>query len=360
MKKHQYAVIMAGGIGSRFWPWSKGDYPKQFLDILGTGRTLLQQTYDRLLGIFSPGRIFIITNEAYRDIAYQQLPELKEEQLLLEPSRKNTAPCIAYAFHKILALDSNACVAILPSDHIILNEEKFSAALNKAMKSVEKKDVIVTLGIRPSRPDTGYGYIQFLEEKEDAGLFKVKTFVEKPPIEIATTFYQSGDFLWNAGIFISNARTLLNAYHHYLPEVNDIFKEGKKLYNTAGEKDFVNKAFALCPNVSIDNAIMEKAKNVMVIPAQFGWSDLGTWASLYESRKKDYWGNAVQGRNVMIYDSANCMVMVPDDKLVVLEGLEDYIVVETRDTLLICRKDQEQRIKEIVMDIRLKKGDKYL
>jgi mannose-1-phosphate guanylyltransferase len=198
------------------------------------------------------------------------------------------------------------------------------------------------------------------EEKEDGGLFKVKTFVEKPPLDIATTFFQSGDFLWNAGIFISNARTLLNAYHHYLPEVNDFFKEGKKFYNTPKEKEFVYKAFSMCPNISIDTAIMEKAKNVMVIPAQFGWSDLGTWASLYESRKKDYWGNAVQGKNVMIYDSANCMVMVQDKKLVVLEGLEEYIVVETDDVLLICRKDQEQKIKEIVMDIKMKKGEKYL
>jgi len=360
MKKHQYAVIMAGGIGSRFWPWSKSDQPKQFLDILGTGKTLLQLTYERLQKTFSANRIFIITNEAYLQIAKEQLPDLKDEQLLLEPARKNTAPAIAYAFHKILAMDSNACVAILPSDHIILNEEKFEVALNKSLKAVEKKDVIITLGIRPTRPDTGYGYIQYLEEKEEDGLYKVKTFVEKPPLEMATTFFQSGDFLWNAGIFISNARTMLNAYHHYLPEVNDIFKEGKKVYNTPKEKEFVYKAFSLCPNVSIDNAIMEKAKNVMVIPAHFGWSDLGTWASLYESRMKDYWGNAVQGKNVVIYDSANCMVMAPDNKLVVLEGLEDYIVVETADSLLICRKSQEQKIKEMVMDIKLKKGEKYL
>ena len=352
--------MMAGGIGSRFWPYSKSAKPKQFLDFLGTGKTLLQLSYERLLRTFSPDHIFMITNEAYEEMVAKQIPSLSKDRLLLEPVRKNTAPCIAYACHKILAMDTNASVAILPSDHVITNEEKFSSALQKALKISEKKDVITTLGIRPTRPDTGYGYIQFLEEKEEDGLFKVKTFVEKPPLEMATTFYQSGDFLWNAGIFISNVRSLLNAYHHYLPEVNEIFKEGKKLYNTPGEKDFVYKAFTLCPNVSIDHAIMEKAKNVMVIPAQFGWSDLGTWASLYEASKKDYWGNAVSGKNVMIYDSANCMVMVPDKKLVVLEGLEDFIVVDTEEALLICRKDQEQKIKEIVMDIKLKKGEKYL
>ncbi|HYV94580.1 MAG TPA: mannose-1-phosphate guanylyltransferase [Chitinophagales bacterium] len=360
MKKHHYAVMMAGGIGSRFWPLSKTNYPKQFLDILGTGKSLLQQSYERLQHTFAADRIFIVTNASYRDITRQQLPELKDSHLLLEPTRKNTAPCIAYAAHKILAMDSNAGIAITPSDHIITNEEKFSAALNKGLKVAEKKDILITLGIRPTRPDTGYGYIQYLEEKEEDGLYKVKTFVEKPPLEMATTFYQSGDFLWNAGIFISNVRTLLNAFHHYLPEVNDIFKEGKKLYNTPAEKDFVSKAYTLCPNVSIDNAIMEKAKNVSVIPAKFGWSDLGTWASLYEAYQKDYWGNAVSGKNVMIYDSSNCMVMVPDKKLVVLEGLEDFIVVETEDVLLICRKDQEQKIKEIVMDIKMKNGEKYL
>jgi mannose-1-phosphate guanylyltransferase len=287
VKKHQYAVMMAGGIGSRFWPLSRTKYPKQFLDILGTGKSLLQQSYDRLRNTFAADRIFVVTNEAYREVTQQQLPELKEDHLLPEPVRKNTAPCIAYACYKILALDSNACIAVTPSDHIIVNEEKYSAALIKALKVVEKKDIIVTLGIPPTRPDTGYGYIQYHEEKVEDGLYKVKTFVEKPPLEMATTFYRSGDFLWNAGIFISNVRTLLNAYHHYLPEVNDIFKEGKKLYNTKGEKDFINKAYTLCPNVSIDNAIMEKAKNVSVIPAKFGWSDLGTWASLYEAYHKD-------------------------------------------------------------------------
>ncbi|MBX7107614.1 MAG: mannose-1-phosphate guanylyltransferase [Chitinophagales bacterium] len=360
MKKHQFAVMLAGGIGSRFWPVSKSRMPKQFLDILGTGQSMMQMTYDRLLRNFSPDKIFVITNESYRDIAKQQLPALNDENLLLEPARKNTAPCIAYAGHKILSIDTNASFIITPSDHMILREDQYDKAVQQAMKVVQKRDIIITLGIRPTRPDTGYGYIQYMEDSGEDGVFKVKTFVEKPPLDIATTFYRSGDFLWNAGIFISNVRTLMNAYHHYLPEVNDVFKEIKKVYNTPGEKEFVAKAFSMCPNVSIDTAIMEKAKNVCVIPAQFGWSDLGTWASLYEQYAKDYLGNAVSGKNVMIYDSTNCMVMVPEKKMVVLQGMEDYIVVDTEEVLLICRKDQEQEIKQIVADIKRNKGDRFL
>lgn len=360
MKKHQYAVMLAGGIGSRFWPVSKSKLPKQFLDILGTGKSMMQMTYERLLRSFAADKIFVITNESYRDIAKKQLPGLKDENLLLEPARKNTAPCIAYAGHKILSIDTNSAVMITPSDHMILREEQYDKAVMKALKVVQKRDIIVTLGIRPTRPDTGYGYIQYMEEVEEDGVFKVKTFVEKPPLDMATTFFRSGDFLWNAGIFISNVRTLLNAYHHYLPEVNEVFKEIKKVYNTPGEKEFVAKAFSMCPNVSIDTAIMEKAKNVSVIPAQFGWSDLGTWASLYEQYQKDYLGNAVSGKNVMIYDSSNCMVMVPEKKMVVLQGLEDYIVVDTEEVLLICRKDQEQEIKQMVADIKRNKGDRFL
>jgi len=276
MKKHNYAVMLAGGIGSRFWPVSKSKLPKQFLDILGIGKSLMQLTYERLQRSFSANRIFVITNEAYRDIAMKQLPLLKEENLLLEPARKNTAPCIAYAGHKILSLDSNACAVITPSDHIILREDQYDKALQKALKVAEKRDIIITLGVRPTRPDTGYGYIQFMENKEEDDVFKVKTFVEKPPLDIATTFYQSGDFLWNAGIFISNVRTLLNAYHHYLPEVNDVFKEGKKVYNTSAEKEFVAKAFTMCPNVSIDTAIMFSRSSGVRIRSGIGVSQTST------------------------------------------------------------------------------------
>lgn len=351
---------MAGGIGSRFWPYSKTGLPKQFLDILGVGKTLLQMTYDRLLQIVLPQNIFVITNADYGATTRSQLPQLPESNLLLEPYRKNTAPCIAYTTLRLISLDQSASVAFFPSDHFILGEDKFAAAVTAALKTSEKKDVIITIGIRPTRPDTNYGYIQFLEHREEHGLYKVKTFVEKPPAEIASVFYQSGDFLWNAGIFISNVRTLLNAYQHYLPEVIQYFKEIRRWLNTPEEPAMVSRAYSLCPNISIDNAIMEKARNVMVMPAAFGWSDLGTWASLYQAFPKDYLGNAVKGKNVMIYDAQNCMVMVPDHKLVVLEGLEDFIVVDTEEVLLVCRRDQEQRIKEIIMDIRLKKGDRFV
>ncbi len=351
---------MAGGIGSRFWPYSRADHPKQFLDILGVGKTLLQLTLERIRSLLPPENILVVTNATYADLVRQQLPEIIEHNILLEPYRKNTAPCIAYACHKLLSRNSAAQAVLLPSDHFILGEEKFKATLLAALKITERQDIIVTIGVRPTRPDTGYGYIQFLESKQDGDLLKVKTFVEKPPPEMAATFCQSGDFLWNSGIFISNIRTMLNAYQHHLPEVNELFKKGKKVYDTPEEASFIDRTYALCPNVSIDTAIMEKAKNVMVMPATFGWSDLGTWVSLYEAYAKDYWGNAVKGKNVMIYDAHNCMIMVPAEKLVVVEGLEDFIVVDTHDALLICRKNQEQRIKEIVMDIKLKTGDRFL
>ncbi len=351
---------MAGGIGSRFWPYSKNKKPKQFLDVLGTGKTLIQQTYDRFAQFILPENIFVIANDAYKDLVREQLPKIKETNLLLEPARKNTAPCVAYAAHKIASINGNANIIIAPSDHVILNEMVFADVAEKALTLVGIKDVLVTLGIMPTRPDTGYGYIQFHEDQNENGAFKVKTFVEKPTLEIAKTFYQSGDFLWNAGIFVANVKSWVRAFHHYMPEMNELFAEGKTAYGTAKEKDFITKTYAQCPNVSIDIGIMEKAKNVLVIPAKFGWTDLGTWASLYGMYEKDYLGNAVSGKNVMIYDSTNCIVMVPNNKLVVLEGLDDYIVVDTDDVLLICQKSQEQEIKQIVADIKRQKGEKYL
>jgi mannose-1-phosphate guanylyltransferase len=236
----------------------------------------------------------------------------------------------------------------------------FADIAEKALTLVSMKDVLLTLGVMPTRPDTGYGYIQFLEDVNENGAFKVKTFVEKPTLEIAKTFYQSGDFLWNAGIFVANVKSWVRAFHHYMPEMNELFTDGKKFYNTPKEKSFITKIYAQCPNTSIDIGVMEKAKNVLVIPAKFGWTDLGTWASLYGMYEKDYVGNAVSGKNVMIYDSNNCMVLVPDNKLVVLQGLEDYIVVDTEDVLLVCEKNREQEIKQIVADIKRQKGEKFL
>lgn len=352
---------MAGGIGSRFWPASRTEKPKQFLDILGTGETLLQSTYNRFLKICPKENIYILTNTDYIDLVKEQLPDIQDHQILAEPARKNTAPCIAYASYKIHSIDPDANIIVAPSDHIIVKEEEFVRIVNQAFDFVDSHDALCTLGILPTRPDTGYGYIQFIEEAESEGVHKVKTFTEKPDRVTAEQFIESGDFLWNAGIFIWNVKNILSAFQKYLTEVSDAFEEIKEYINSAKEKGAIEKAFAECPNISIDFGIMEKAENVYVLPSNLGWSDLGTWASLYVEREKDYLRNAVSGKHVVIYDASNNIVHVPDDKLVVIEGLENFIVVDTDDVLLICNKDNEQKIKEITQDIKNSRGgEKYL
>ena len=358
--KNTYVAIMAGGIGSRFWPKSRQNHPKQFLDILGVGKTLIQSTYERFLKICPKENIYVLTNENYRSLVKEQLPDISDEQILGEPMRKNTAPCIAYFTGKIFEKDPEANTIIAPSDHLVLHEDKFISIVNKAVDFVADHDAMVTLGIRPTKPNTGYGYIQYVEESEKQGIFKVKTFTEKPSLKIAKTFIKSGDFLWNSGIFIWNVKTIQKAFKKHLPEVHEVFEDGKKFYNTQNETAFVSKAFSMCSNISIDYGVMEKADNVYVIPADLGWSDLGTWNSLYESYEKDYFENAVSGKNVIVMDAADCMVMVPDEKLVVLQGLRDYVVVDTNDVLLIFHKSQEQELKQLVNEIKRKKGDKYL
>ncbi len=355
-----YVTIMAGGIGSRFWPMSRVDYPKQFLDMLGVGKTMIQLTYERLLKICPKENIYIVTNEKYRELINEQLPQLSNDQIVAEPLRRNTAPCIAYISHKIAKINPKARMIVAPSDHIVTNDDAFIAALLSGLSFIEKKDSLITLGIRPSRPDTGYGYIQFIEDIEKDGVYKVKTFTEKPTLEIAKSFLKSGDFLWNSGIFLWNVRSILRAFEKHLPEINDIFKEGIGKYNTPEEIPFIKKAYSQCTNVSIDYGVMEKANNVSVIPADFGWSDLGTWISLYEKFNKDYMGNAVSGKKVMMYDSVNCMVVAPDEKLVVLQGIQDYIIIDTDDVLIICKKSEEQIIKTITTDIKRKKLGEYL
>ena len=351
---------MAGGIGSRFWPASKMAQPKQFLDILGVGKSLLQMTYDRFVKICPKENIFVVTNTAYVDLTREQLPALEKNQVLGEPQRRNTAPCVAYISHKIASINQDANVVVAPSDHLILKEKKFIEVVKNALGFVDKNDTLVTLGIKPSRPDTGYGYIQYLTDKEVDGVYQVKTFTEKPTLEIAKSFIESGDFLWNSGMFIWNVKSIIGAFKRYRRELHDTFAEGKDVYNSAEEEEFIENAYALCTNISIDYAIMEKASNVGVVPSDFGWSDLGTWASLYEKYDKDYLGNAVKGKNVMIFDATNCMVMAPDEKLMILQGLDDYIVVDTPDALLICKKSNEQQIKQMTADIKRKKRDKYL
>lgn len=352
---------MAGGIGSRFWPMSKTDFPKQFIDILGTGRTLLQQTYDRLLNICPGENIYVVTNSQYKALVEEQLG-IPQFQILSEPSRRNTAPCIASANYVIAKRNPNANIIVAPADHLILKESKFVEVINKALDFTANQDALVTLGIKPSRPDTGYGYIQFDANHHTANneIKKVKTFTEKPNLELARQFVESGEFSWNSGMFIWSLNSIQKAFEDNLEEMDALFKEKADLFGTVDEQKAIEAIYAICKSVSIDYGIMEKAENVYVISADIGWSDLGTWGSIYTHLKHDKNGNAVMGKNVMLYDSKNCIVNVPKEKLVVLQGLENYIVVEANDCLLICKKEDEQKIKEFVMDVKINKGEKFV
>jgi len=361
MNKNNYAIIMAGGIGSRFWPISRSSHPKQFIDILGTGKTLIQNTYERFLKICPPENIYVVTNENYTKLVKHQLPDMGDGQILTEPVMRNTAPCVAYGCFKIESLNPEAVIVVAPSDQQILDEEAFVTAIEKSLQTAASTDSLITLGIKPSRPDTGYGYIQYTDQAINQDFHKVKTFTEKPTLEIAKTFIQSGDFLWNAGIFVWSAQAIVKAFGRHLPEMHEIFAEARPVYNTDEEKSYVHKAYQQCINISIDYGIMEKADNVYVLPSAFGWSDLGTWASIYDLAEKDYVGNAViPSEKVIMYDSSNCMVNVPGEKLVILQGLHDFIVVESNNTLLICPRDQEQNVKQVVADVKAKFGTKYI
>ncbi len=357
--KNNYVAIMAGGIGSRFWPESRNNYPKQFLDILGTGKSLIQWTFERFKNICPKENIFIITNEMYIPTLKKQLPELLDNNILSEPSRKNTAPCAAYIAHKLFALNPDANIIMSPADHLIFDERKFERDIIDSLDFVSNNDVLVTLGIKPTRPDTGYGYIQYETSKNKDRFYEVKTFTEKPSHELAETFIRSGDFLWNAGIFVWNAKTIIKEMQTYLPEMNEVFAQ-VDTYNTPEEHHSIETVYPQCTNISIDYGIMEKAKNVHVIPSYFGWCDLGTWNSAYDNSDKDYLGNAVYGKDVMIIDASQCMVKANDGKLVVLQGLENFIVVDTDDVLLICERNREQQIKDYVAEVKRNKGDKFL
>lgn len=360
MNQHNYVAIMAGGIGSRFWPMSRTNYPKQFLDILNTGKTLIQWTYERYADFIPKENIFVITSDEYAAIVAEQLPDLPVENILGEPSRKNTAPCIAYISFKLLQRDPKASLIVAPSDHLILDKIAFKKVCLEALSFVTKHNAFITLGIQPTHPNTGYGYIQYEQHAVSDNVFKVKTFTEKPNLELARTFLASGDFLWNAGIFVWQVKNIISAFEHYLPEMYELFASEKEKFNTGEEKQALAEIYPQCTNISIDFGIMEKANNVYVIPSSFGWSDLGTWNSAYDNFDKDYLDNAVAGNSVVVIDATKCMVHVPNDKLVLLQGLDDFIVVDTRDVLLICKKDKEQEIKEYVAEVKRKKGDKFL
>ncbi len=405
-KKNNYCVIMAGGVGSRFWPYSREEKPKQFLDFFGTGRSLLQMTVDRFRPIVPIENMFIVTNVAYKQIIMEQVPDLKEVQILCEPARRNTAPCIAYATAHIRALclqkaygytqkeqgfakdgsikggttdsklpsyleidwnkpEMQANIVVAASDHLILEEEKFRETIQKAFDFVSQNKAICTLGMRPTRPETGYGYIQYINERSQSelndgmsaakplndGIYPVKTFTEKPNLEMAKVFLESGDFLWNSGIFIWNLQTISEAFRYLLPEVADRFREGELLMGTEKEEKFIEQIFPKCPNISIDYGIMEKADNVFVIPSSFGWSDLGTWGSLYELSEKDADGNVSLHSEAHFHEAKNNIVVLEPGKKVIVQGVEDMIIVEEKGALLVCKKAEEQRIKQFVSEL---------
>lgn len=355
-KSNSYCVIMAGGIGSRFWPLSTSEKPKQFLDILGTGRTLLQLTYDRFIKILPRENFLVVTSESYKNLVLNQLPSLHESQVLSEPLRRNTAPCIAYATYKILNRCPDANIIVAPSDHLIVKEDHFLNEIEKGLKFVTGKDSLLTFGIHPHTPETGYGYIQVAEKivyDEFQNLFRVKTFTEKPDRKMAELFIETGEFYWNSGIFIWSGTAIQKAFAKHLPEVNALFRKGIKFLDTPNEGYFINNAYAECPNISIDYGVMEKADNVYVLCSDFGWSDLGTWGSLYENHNLDNHANAVSGEKIFLYDTRNCIINMPDNKTTVIQGLINYIVVESENTLLICKKEDEQQIRQFVADVML-------
>lgn len=360
MNKHNYVVIMAGGIGSRFWPMSRTGYPKQFLDILNTGKTLIQWTFERFASFIPKQNIYVVTSHEYASIVEAQLPEIPVENILGEPSRKNTAPCIAYISFKLLQKDPQASLIVAPADHIILDNTAFHKVCLEALTFVNKHNAFITLGIKPSHPNTGYGYIQYEQYAITDSVYKVKTFTEKPNLELAKTFVASGDFLWNAGIFVWQVNTIITAFEKYLPEMYEVFFAEKEKFNTPDEEKSLNEIYPLCTNISIDFGIMEKADNVYVIPSSFGWSDLGTWNSAYENLGKDISGNAIASDNVISIDATNCMVHAPKEKLLLLQGMDNYIIVDTPDVLMICKKDKEQEIKEYVAEVKRNKGEKFI
>ncbi|NOZ34799.1 MAG: mannose-1-phosphate guanylyltransferase [Chlorobi bacterium] len=362
MNKNYYCVIMAGGIGSRFWPISKTKKPKQFLDILGTGKSLLQQTYSRFTNICPPENIYIVTNEIYADLTKKQLPELTDKQILSEPVKRNTAPCIAYSNLKIKAENPDAVIVTAPSDHLIIDEQKFSEIIKICFDFVSENNSLLTIGIKPTRPETGYGYIQISDKKavDFNSIFKVKSFTEKPDKETAVKFLESGEFLWNSGIFVWSLKSINSAYNKYLPNIHKLFSDTSVLTSANTEKNFISKAYSECDSISIDNGIMEHADNVFVMPADFGWSDLGTWDSLYQNSKQDKDGNVKNTDKILCYNTKNTIINIPKNKLVVAEGLEDYIIAESENTLLICKRDNEKRIRDFVKDTGEKFGEKYI
>ena len=360
MDNHTYVAIMAGGVGSRFWPASREDKPKQFLDIAGDGRSLLRMTFDRFLKLTTADKIFIVTNGKYRDLVQEHLPEISSQQILCEPSRNNTAPCVAYAAFKLQNLDPEANFVIAPSDALIVNDSLFTANIRKALNFTAANDALVTLGISPDAPHTGYGYIQYIDEPtETEDVYRVKRFAEKPDLDTAKGFLRSGDYLWNAGIFIWRAKTILDAYERFAPEIYALLSQGLNYYNTEGEQSFIDEFYPQTPSISVDYAIMENAANIYTIPAQFGWSDLGAWGALYQESEKDGDGNVVTGE-VILEDTHNSLIRAPKGKLVVVGGMDDVLVIDEGDVLLVYPRSREQEIKALRGKAESDYGEKFV
>ncbi len=356
MIQDNFLVIMAGGAGTRFWPFSRNNNPKQFHDVLGTGKTLLQQTAERFKGICLPENIFVVTSKIYIDLVLDQLPYLSENQILAEPSRKNTAPCIAYACYKIGVQNHNANIIVTPADHIVLNQAEFQKKIGTCLNAAKSSDQLITLGISPTRPDTGYGYIKF--EKSEIEVKKVNRFLEKPKLEKAIEFLASGEYVWNAGIFIWSLNTFKSTFSALMPVMANQFQKGASYYFTENETDFINDIYASCESISIDYALMEKAKNVSVVLGDVGWSDLGTWKSLHEASNKDDTNNVLEG-NIVVYDTQNSIIKTPANLLVVAQGLDGYIIAQHDNVLMICKTEEEQSVK-LFVEMAKNKGEEFV
>ncbi|MEO9894440.1 mannose-1-phosphate guanylyltransferase [Aurantibacter sp.] len=358
MNKNYYAVLMAGGVGSRFWPMSTTENPKQFHDMLGTGDSLIQKTFKRLNKFVPTENILILTNERYNDLVLQQLPQVTQEQVVLEPAMRNTAPCILYAALKIQKMNPDGIMIVAPSDHWIEDETAFAEDVTTCFKKCEEEDVLCTLGIKPSFPNTGFGYIEF-DKKSTTAIKKVNQFREKPDYETAKEFLAQGNFLWNAGIFMWSVKTIVNAFKNFQPGQYALFESGISAYNTADESNFIKENYPKAENISIDYAILENSKSIYVLPATFDWNDLGTWGSLYDKLDKDENENAIVNSKVIAADAHGNMIRSPKDKIVVVDGLEDYIIIDKEDVLMIYPKSKEQDIKQVVAKVKEKFGDEY-
>ena len=349
--KNNFALIMAGGVGTRLWPVSRKHFPKQFHDVLGIGESLLQLSYNRLLDVCPPENIYIISNKLYYGLIKEQLPNMADEQILLEPQLRNTAPCVAYALHKISQKNPEANLIVSPADHLIVRQDQFKQVTLKALDEASKKDILITFGITPTRPDTGYGYIEYDKEQGDNSVYKVAAFKEKPDATTAESFLEAGNFVWNSGIFVWSLEAIHNSFEKNLPEVNELFASGADDYYTEREEGFIQRAYDECINISLDYGILEKADNIHVIPADFGWTDLGTWKSIDTQQQKDDYGNSLQG-TVLVYDTQNSFVKVPKGQIAIVQGLDNHIVIYEENALMICEKDQEQMVKKFLNDIK--------